>query len=143
MLRGIVFGMLGGLAGLLAMDVVMLIEFLIVGLPLDTYLVQIGSVFSGGAILGVILHLMLGAGLGLAFSALVLTVDAFRIETVRKGVVLGFLAGLITIPLGCVPFALLINMPVLELLGFSTIPHLAWGVGLGVVAGYGLRTLER
>jgi hypothetical protein len=31
------------------------------------------------------------------------------------------------------------GQPVPQVLSFSTIPHLVWGFGLGVVAGYGFR----
>jgi len=67
-------------------------------------------------------------------------VDALGIDSLRKGVLIGVGVGVLTIPFGCEPFALLIGQPVLQVLSFSTIPHLVWGLGLGVVAGYGLRS---
>ena len=51
---------------------------------------------------------------------------------------LGALAGIASISI-CVPFPVLASTPVLELLKFSTIPHLVWDTVVGVVAGYGLR----
>jgi hypothetical protein len=36
-------------------------------------------------------------------------------------------------------FALLIRERIPVVLGFMTVPHLVWGLGLGIVAGYGLR----
>ncbi len=90
--RGIVLGIIGGSVGMIAMDLVMVAEFLIKGLPIYTYLELIGSVLGGGVALGAILHLLVGSLLGLIFSAVVLKVDALRINTVRKGVGLGFLA---------------------------------------------------
>ena len=124
---------------MIAMDLVMVAEFLIKGLPIYTYLELIGSVLGGGVALGAILHLLVGSLLGLIFSAVVLKVDALRINTVRKGVGLGFLAGAVTIPLGCLPFAIIAGVPVATLVSFSTIPHLVWGIVLGVIVGYGLR----
>jgi hypothetical protein len=138
--KGIVIGVIGSLAGTIAMDLVMVGEFSMMGLPADTYLALIGSVMGGGVPLGVVLHLLLGSLLGLAFSAAVLKVGALHIDSVRKGVGLGILAGLVTIPLGCVPFAIITGVPIASMLSFSTIPHLVWGTVLGVVAGYGLRS---
>jgi len=46
--RGIGFGVIGSLAGTLVMDLVMVGEFSMMGLPALTYLDLIGSVFGGG-----------------------------------------------------------------------------------------------
>ena len=131
-------GIVGGLAGMMAMDLVMVIEFLIMGLPLSTYLELIGSVLGGGIILGVVLHILLSVFLGLIFISLVFKVEVFNITTIRKGFILGVLAGAVTI-LGCLPFAIITSVPIAEILGFSTLPHLVFGAGWGVVIGYRLR----
>jgi hypothetical protein len=49
------------------------------------------------------------------------------------------LFGLITIPGGCVPFAIITGVPIAQMVGFSTIPHLVYGVVLGSVVGYGMK----
>jgi len=121
------------------MDLVMVVEFSMVGLPLDTYLAMIGSILGGGAPLGVALHLLMGSLLGLGSSVGVLKLDVLPIETARRGVGLGVLAGIASISL-CVPFAILTGTPVATLLSFSIIPHLAWGAVFGVIAGYGMRS---
>ena len=139
LVRGTVVGMLGSVMGMLVMDLVMVVEFSVTGLPAFTYLSLIGSVLGGGVFVGFLLHLLVGAILGAVFSVIVLKVNALRIETGRKGVKLGILAGLLTIPLGCVPFAILIGQPIVKIISFSSIPHLVWGVVLGVVAGFGMR----
>jgi hypothetical protein len=139
--RGIGIGVIGSLAGTLVMDLVVVGELSMMGLPALTYLDLIGSVFGGGVPLGALVHLLIGSFLGLVFSAPVLKANALRIDTVRKGVVLGFLAGLVSISF-CVPFAILISEPIAAVLSFMTIPHLVWGIGLGIVAGYGLRSRE-
>ena len=136
--RVIILGVIGGLAGMIVMDLVMVAEFLVMGLPLYTYLDLIGSVLGGGILLGVVLHILLSSLLGLVFIALVLKVDAVRITTIRKGFILGVLAGAVTI-IGCVPFAIITGVPIVEILSFSTLPHLVWGAVCGVVVGYGLR----
>ena len=136
--RVIILGVIGGLAGMIVMDLVMVAEFLVMGLPLYTYLDLIGSVLGGGILLGVVLHILLSSLLGLVFIALVLKVDAVRVTTIRKGFILGVLAGAVTI-IGCVPFAIITGVPIVAILSFSTLPHLVFGAVCGVVVGYGLR----
>ena len=114
-------------------------EFSMMGLPADTYLALIGSVVGGGVAVGVVLHLFLGSLLGLVFSAAVMKVEALHIDSVRKGVRLGVLAGIATIPL-CVLFAIITGVPIARLLSFSILPHLVWGTVLGVIAGYRLQS---
>jgi ethanolamine transporter EutH len=63
-----------------------------------------------------------------------------NIESVRKGVWLGVLAGLVTIPLGCVPVAIVTGVPIIEMVSFSFIPHLVWGTVLGVIAGCAMQS---
>jgi len=136
--RGIGLGVVGGLAGMIAMDLVMIGEFLIMGLPLYIYLELIGSVLGGGVPSGVVLHILISLLLGLIFIALVFKIDALRITTIRKGFILGILAGAVSI-IGCVPFAIITGVPIAEMLGFSTLPHLVFGAVCGVVVGYRLR----
>jgi hypothetical protein len=137
--KAIGIGILGSLFGGILMDIVMFIEFALMGLPLTANLSLVGSVFGGGTSLGVVVHLVTLIVLGSAFSVAVLVIKILRIETVLKGLGMGVLAGIITIPGGCVPFAILSGTPVLEMLSFSTIPHIVWGAALGLVAGYKLR----
>jgi ethanolamine transporter EutH len=141
--RAISFGILGSLAGMLAMDLVMVAESLMIGEPATSYLALIGSVLGGDALVGVAMHLVMGSLLGLVFGVTVYYVEFLRIDTLWKGVWLGILAGLVTIPFGCVPFAILSGVPILFMVGFSFIPHLVWGVVLGLVVGLGLRSDRR
>jgi hypothetical protein len=47
------------------MDLVMVVQFAIAGLPASTYLALIGSIVGGGVPLGVVLHILMGSfGLG-------------------------------------------------------------------------------
>ena len=131
--KAIKFGLIGSLAGTIAMDLVMVVESLIIGEPVDSFVALIGSVVGGGTLAGVVTHLLVGSLLGLLFGAAVYKVRFLHIESVRKGVWLGVLAGLVTIPLGCVPFAILADFPIVELVSFSFVPHLVWGVVLGVM----------
>lgn len=137
--RAIGFGMIGSWAGTILMDVVMAGEFLMAGLPPDTLFAMFGEAFGGGVLLGVALHNFFGLFLGLVFGVIVLQVEALRINTARRGVELGILAGLATLPIACLPFASILGVTVTEMLAFSFIPHVVWGMVLGAVAGYGLR----
>lgn len=136
MTRAMAYGVLGGVTGILAMDLVMVVELWFARMPLTTYLRLIGSVFGGGVALGIFVHLVVGALPGLGLGVLTAKVKPLRIGTAREGLRLGFIVGVLSIPLGCVPFAMLTGVPVPKLLAFSTIPHLVWGSMLGVVLGY-------
>ena len=144
--KAIKVGLIGSLAGTLAMDLVMVVESLIVGEPVDGFVALIGSVVGGGALVGAVIHLAMGSLLGVLFGAAIHHVRLFSVESVRKGVWWGVLAGLVTIPLGCVPFAIMTHFSIIEMISFSFVPHLVWGAVLGVIAGYamqgGLRSAE-
>jgi len=138
--RAIKVGLIGSLAGTLAMDVVMVVESLIIGAPVDGFVALIGSVVGGGALVGVVLHLLMGSLLGVLFGVAIWQVRLLTIDSVQKGAWLGLLAGLVTIPLGCVPVAIITDVPIVEMVSFSFIPHLVWGAVLGVIAGYRMRS---
>jgi hypothetical protein len=138
--RAIKFGLIGSLAGTIAMDLVMVVESLIIGQPVGVFFSLIGSVVGGGALVGAVVHLLTGSSLGLIFGLAIGRVRLLNIGSVGKGVWLGVLAGLVTIPLGCVPFALITGVPIIDMVRFSFIPHLVWGAVMGVVAGYALRS---
>lgn len=139
LIKALGIGIIGSLIGGMLMDVVMFIEFTLVGLPITTNFSLMGSVFGGGTSLGIFVHIVTLVVLGAVFGIAVIFIRPLRIETVMKGVWLGVLFGIVTIPGGCVPFALLSGTPVLELLALSTIPHIVWGGAVGVVSGYKLR----
>lgn len=121
------------------MDLVMVVESLLIGAPADSFVALIGSVVGGGTLVGVVAHLLTGSLLGLLFGAAVHRVRFLNIESVRRGVWLGVLAGVVTIPLGCVPFAVAADVSIVEIVSFSFIPHLVWGAVLGSIAGYKMR----
>ncbi len=64
LVRQTVVGMLGSVMGMLVMDLVMVVEFSVTGLPVSTYLSLIGSVLGGGVFVGFLLHLLVEAILG-------------------------------------------------------------------------------
>jgi len=136
--KAIMFGLIGSLAGTVAMDLVMAVESLIIGMPVDGFVALIGSVVGGGTLVGVVAHLLMGSVLGLLFGTALCKLRFLNLESVRKGVWLGVLAGLATIPLGCVPFAIVADIPIIEMVSFSFVPHLVWGAVLGVITGYAI-----
>jgi hypothetical protein len=139
MKRVIIFGIIAGLAGTAAMDIVMIAEFSVFKQPLTTNYAVIGSVLGGGIGLGVVLHILMGSILGIIFGLIVTFIRALQITSVGKGIGLGVVAGIVTVPTLCVPVSIITGISVLEFMAMSTIPHLAWGCVMGLIAAYGLR----
>ena len=91
---------------------------------------------------GVFLHLLFGSVLGLLYGILISSFDVFRIESMSKGLKVGVMAGLITIPLGCIPFALVVGVSLTTMIPFVTMPHLVWGLVMGWFTYYLLNTYD-
>jgi hypothetical protein len=136
--RGIAFGLLGGLVGTVLMDVVIVITFLIAGEPGDEFFAMVGEKLGQGPFVGIVLHNIIGLSVGFIFVISVLNIGALAIDTKKKGLILGVSAGAITIPLGCIPFAVWLGEPILVVIAFSAVPHLVYGTVLGLVVTYGL-----
>jgi hypothetical protein len=136
--RIVEFGIVGGLVGTCLMDAVMIVTFLMVGENADAFFSAVGEKLGGGALLGVAVHMCIGTTGGFTFSLLVISFKALDISSVRRGVMLGFGAGAVTIPLGCIPLAIWLGQPVLGVIGFSVMPHLVWGTFLGWTVAYGI-----
>ena len=97
------FGLIGSLVGTVVMDIVLFLEYHLSGQPLTTSFMLFGSLVGGGAGEGVVLHLLFGSVLGLLFGISMSQFDALRINSVGKGLKVGVMAGLATIPLGWCP----------------------------------------
>jgi len=136
--RGVGFGLFGGIAGTILMDFVIVITFLIAGQPGDTFFALVGEKLGQGPAIGIALHNLVGLTVGFIFAILILNVKALNIDTKRKGLILGVLAGAVTIPGGCIPLAIWLGEPILGVVAFSTVPHLVYGTVLGSVVAYGL-----
>jgi hypothetical protein len=137
-LRGVGFGMVGGLIGTILMDIVMMLTFVIVGQSPTTFFTMVGEKLGYGALAGIVIHNLVGITGGFVFSVMVQVVRPLHIESMRKGILLGIGVGAITIPLGCIPLAIWLDQPILIVIGFSFLPHLVWGAVLGWIVGYGL-----
>jgi hypothetical protein len=99
---GIIVGLAGGLAGTIAMHVFGVGIFLAMGKPASisfsiigdaaaSFFSRLGVELTGGAPLGMVVFYLLGLALGVAFVALVLRIDAFRLDSIKKGAGLGML----------------------------------------------------
>jgi hypothetical protein len=137
-LKGIGFGIVGGLVGTVLMDVVMVMTFIIAGQPADLFFSMVGEKLGYGALVGIAVHNLVGLTGGFVFSLLVLNINALRIDSRRKGLLFGIAAGALTIPLGCIPLAIWLNQAILDVIAFSLLPHLVWGTIVGWTVGYGL-----
>ncbi len=136
--RGIGFGLLGGFAGTALMDVIIVSTFLIAGEPGDSFFAMVGEKLGGGAVIGIGLHNLVGLTGGFMFASLVQSVNTLAIDTRRKGLLLGISVGAITIPVGCIPLAIWLGKPILIVVAFSAIPHMVYGIVLGLIVSYGL-----
>ncbi|MCU0851844.1 MAG: hypothetical protein MUC90_01105 [Thermoplasmata archaeon] len=135
---GVMFGLVGGLVGTVLMDVAMMIIFVSVGERPDMFFAMVGEKVGGTAVLGLAIHNIIGASGGFVFSLIVLNISALELTSVGKGLKLGVAAGVITIPLGCVPMAIWLGEPVMNVVAFSIVPHLVWGTVLGWIVASGL-----
>jgi len=136
-LQIIELGLIGGLVGTFLMDAVMIATFLLAGEKADIFFSAVGERLGGGALVGAAVHMCVGTTGGFIFSLLVISFKALDISSMRRGVMLGFAAGAITVPVGCIPLAIWLGEPVLEVVAFSIMPHLVWGTFLGWTVAYG------
>ncbi len=120
------------------MDLVMVSTFLLVGASWDAFFSAVGAKFGAGAGVGIALHNFIGGSGGLVFAAALLLLPRLRIDAMKNGLSYGLVAGAITIPLGCIPLAIWLNEPILEVVAFSLLPHLVWGMTLGWTVYYAL-----
>jgi len=151
--RGIAWGLIGGFLGTIVMDLVLVGMLSAVGLPAvisfstigDTaagFFALLGIPLAGGFPLGLAVHYLLGLVLGAIFGAAVASIDALRVNTLKKCIVLAVLyIEILSQPiLATSPILLKMTAAqTLQWFGVSAVMHLIWGVVLGVVVCYGLR----
>lgn len=138
-------GARAGIAAMLAMDIVLVLEFQIARIPSETYLSLIGSIFGGQATLGLLLQFVAGAASGIVFAILATRTNLRNIRTATGWVMVGVVIGAATTIADCVPLALLAGQPAARILRFMLVPHIVWGVLLSMIAGYGVnrRRMEK
>lgn len=143
--KGMVWGMLGGLAATAIMDLVLICAFWIAGIPPFTCFSLVGDtvarVFSSQALvnsvpLGAAAHYLLGPVLGAIFGAATQSLPALRIGSWKKAVLLAVLyAEIMSQPLLALT-PILLGMTSSGLLLWyagSFGMHFLWGCVLGVV----------
>jgi hypothetical protein len=98
---------------------------------------------AGGFPLGMTVYYLLGLVLGGIFGATVARFDALRVNTLKRGVAFAVLyAEVLSQPI-LATSPIILKMPASETLqwfGVSAVMHLIWGVVLGAVVSYGLRS---
>ena len=153
LVRGIGWGLIGGLAGTMVMDLLLMGLLSAAGLPALTCFAIVGNTaarfFSilgiqtaGGVPLGVAAHYLIGPLVGAIFGAVVAQIDVFRVSALKKGVILAVLyVEILSQPiLATTPILLKMTAPeTLQWFGGSFVMHLIFGVVLGVIVSYGLR----
>ncbi len=155
--NGMALGAVGGLVATIVIDVVTVVVMPLMGLPAtsgfsiigDTaagFLALIGLKVSGGVLLGTILHYLIGLALGAIFAAAAADVSAFRLSSMRRGVILGILyTEIISLPILVTPPLILKWGPAdtVQWFGFSFVMHAIWGTVLGAIVAYGLNPAWR
>jgi hypothetical protein len=149
-----VLGLTAGLVATIVVDLIMMGVSLLRGEPADVGFAVIGdtaagffSLFgvnvAGGVLPGLVWHYLIGLAFGVIFVAAVTRFDALRLTSMKKGVGLGILyTEFMSIPmLVQVPIFLKQTAPdTAELLGFFFVMHAIWGLLLGVIVSYALRS---
>ncbi len=151
--RGMGWGLRGGLAGTMVMDLILMGALSAAGLPALTCFSIVGSTaarffsilgieMAGGVLLGAAAHYLVGPVVGAIFGAAVAQVAALRVDTLKKGIVLAILyVEILSQPiLATTPILLKMTTPeTLQWFSVSFVMHLVYGIILGVVVRYGLR----
>jgi hypothetical protein len=152
-LRALGWGFLGGLAGTLVMDLLLMGALLALGQPAvmcfsivgDTvarFLALFGTQIAGGVPTGVVTHYVVGPLFGILFGGIVMMLPALRERTLKKTSLAAFVyVEILSQPiLATTPILLKMKAPAtLQWFGGSFVMHLILSVVLGVIVGYGLR----
>jgi hypothetical protein len=151
--RGIGWGLVGGLAGTLVMDAILmaglsavglsaLICFSIVGNTVAQIIFILGIEVTGGVQLGIETHYLIGPLIGAIFAVLVTQVKGLRVDTLKKSIVFAVLyVEILSQPiLATTPILLKMNAAeTMQWFGISFVMHFLMAVVLGAVVSYGLR----
>lgn len=151
--RGMGWGLIGGLAGTMVMDLVLMGALAAFGLPALTcfsivgntaarFFSTLGMEMAGGIPAGITAHYLIGPAFGVIFALLVTQVDALRVDTLKKCIVFAVLyVEILSQPiLVTTPILLKMKVPAtLQWYGGSLVMHLIMAVVLGAIVGCGLR----
>jgi hypothetical protein len=151
--RGMAWGLIGGLASTMVMDLVLMGVLSAAGLPAFTCFSIVGDTvarlfsilgieIAGGVPIGVAAHYLIGPAVGVIFGAVVNQVKVLRVNTLKKGIVLAVLyVEILSQPiLATTPILLKMTTPqTLQWFSVSFVMHFILAVVLGVVVSFGLR----
>jgi hypothetical protein len=155
--KGLGWGLIGGLAGTLVMDLVLMGVLSALGLSTLTCFsiigATVGQFFSIQVLdtvrtiqLGVLTHYLIGPVIGALFGMVVVRMEALRVNNLKKSIILAIIyIEIVSQPLlAMTPFLLKMTAPqILQWYGGSTVMHMIAGVVLGVIVGRGLRLATR
>ena len=155
--NGAFIGAIGGLVGTLVMDLVLMAALSVAGLPAFTCFSMVGSTVArffsilgieiGSDVpLGMATHYLVGPLIGAIFGVAVSQVNALRVDTWKKGIILAVVyVEVLSQPLlAMTPILLQMTLPeTLQWFSGSFVMHLLWGVVLGLVVSYGMRLANR
>lgn len=154
--RGVAWGFLGGLAGTLVMDSLLmgallalrqpaLMCFSIVGETVSRFMAMFGAQIMGGVPTGVVAHYVIGPLVGILFGAAVTMIPALREGTLKKITVAAFVyVEILSQPiLATTPILLKMKAPAtLQWFGGSFVMHLILSIVLGFIVSRGLRPVR-
>jgi hypothetical protein len=153
--RGFVWGLIGGFAGTVVMDLVIVAFFAVVGMPVDLiysfigdvagrFFLRIGVDIPGGSLLGASFHFLLGLALGGLLGLAVSQIKALQATSLAKGILLGVLyieiasqPILVTAPL----IKEMTSSEIVQWYGLSTVMHSIYGMILGGLLSYKRREI--
>jgi hypothetical protein len=150
--KGVAWGILGGLAGTLVMDILLmgallvlrqpaLMCFSIVGDTVSHFLALFGAQIAGGIPAGVVTHYVVGPLFGMFFGVVVTKFPALRASTLKNVTIAAFVyVEFLSQPiLATTPILLKMDTSAtLQWFGGSFVMHLILSIVLGVIVGYGL-----
>jgi hypothetical protein len=154
LIKGMEVGLMGGLVGTIVMDLFGAGLFLVMGGPASLsfsiigdaaagFFSMLGIEIAGGTLLGAVLHYLIGLAFGLIFGAAVSYIGALQLDSTKKGVGLGILfVEVMSMPLLAAAAIILKMTPseTVQWFGISFIMHLVYGLVLGLVVTYVLRS---
>ncbi len=153
-LKGLGWGFLGGLAGTLVMDLLLMgalsllrlpavLCFSIVGDTVSRFLTMLGTPVTGGVPTGVVTHYVVGPLFGILFGAVVAKLPVLRAGSLKKITLVAFVyVEIMSQPLLATTPILLKMTPPATVQWFvgSFVMHLILSIVLGLIVGYGLRS---
>jgi hypothetical protein len=157
LIRGMIAGMVGGLAGTFLMYLFGAVFFSLLGWPVNTsfsiigdsaaaFFSKLGVALAGGASLGMRLYYLIGLALGAVLGIAVVSLEPLRVASLKKRVGLCILyVEVMSLPLlAAGTLALRMNAADAALwFSISFVMHLVYGLVLGVVTSYGVGAVVR